>query len=52
MAPKNPWFLITFEEIEEIHKRMRVINDAVPVPARQCTEEIIDIINNVRDRAA
>jgi hypothetical protein len=50
MTSENPWFLITYHEIEAIQMRLHSIEGELPGTCRQNVGEIAEILHDVRDR--
>ena len=50
MAPENPWFLITQDEILEIQAQLRHLEVRIPESGSQHIGEIYSILVGVRDR--
>ena len=50
MAHKNPWFLITLDEIVGIQDSLQDIRQDLPDPDRNHITRIITLLNTVRDR--
>jgi hypothetical protein len=50
MSHKNPWFLITNDEIEEIRKQLRYFGSDPSGPNRAPVQEIDILLRKVRDR--
>jgi len=50
MAPENPWFLITQNEILEIQAQLRHLEVRTPGSSSQHIGEIYSILIDVRDR--
>ena len=50
MAPENPWFLITQNEILEIQKRLRHLETELPESSRSTSGKSIQFSYDVRDR--
>jgi UDP-N-acetyl-D-mannosaminuronate dehydrogenase len=50
MAPENPWFLITQNEILEIQAQLRHLEARIPESSSQHIGEIYSILVEVRDR--
>lgn len=50
MAPDNPWFLITYHEIEEIQIRLQSLEREFPETCRNNVGEIADILHGVQER--
>jgi len=49
MTHKNPWFLITHDEIEEIRILMQHLRDPAG-PSPNQIQDIDDLLRHVRDR--
>jgi hypothetical protein len=50
MAHKNPWFLITLDEIAGIQDQLQSIQQDLPGQHQDTVEGIAMILSNVRDR--
>jgi hypothetical protein len=50
MAPENPWFLITQNEILVIQEQLRHLEARIPESGSQHIGEIYSILIDVRDR--
>jgi hypothetical protein len=50
MAPENPWFLITQDEILKIQAQLRHLESRLPESSSQHIGEIYSILVDVRDR--
>lgn len=50
MAPDNPWFLITQNEIAAIQERLHTLEGELPIISRHHVREITGIFHEVRDR--
>jgi len=52
MPSKNPWFLITSEEICEIQQHLQNVNRVIPGDCLYHVQDIAEIINTVQQRLA
>ena len=50
MPSDNPWFLITYHEIEEIRKRLQSLERELPGTSVHYLGEITGILHVVQDR--
>ncbi len=50
MSHKNPWFLITLEEIDEIRRHLRVLEEKGSQQSRDCSGAIAEILIFVERR--
>jgi hypothetical protein len=50
MPHKNPWFLITFEEISGIQNQLRDLRQVLPYQDQDRIDGVISVIKKVRDR--
>ncbi len=52
MPSKNPWFLITSEEICEIQQHLQNVKQVIPGDHLYHVQDIVEIINTVQQRQA
>jgi len=50
MTHNNPWFLITYDEIEEIQNQLRYFRSNVSGPGIDHVQDIDTLLRTVRDR--
>jgi len=50
MPHENPWFLITSEEIAQIHTQLSILEGEVPENSCHCIDTIVRITNMVEQR--
>jgi hypothetical protein len=50
MPPKNPWYLITSDEIDTIKRYMQSTAGGIPDPRENRVVEVLQLIDRIRDR--
>jgi hypothetical protein len=50
MPHKNPWFIITSEEITQIHTQLSILEGEASENSRHCIDTIVRITNTVEQR--
>jgi hypothetical protein len=50
MAPENPWFIITHNELLTIQEGLYTLEKEIPITSSQQLGKIVSIVHKVRER--